>query len=217
VDLSGGRSRTAGIAGVDGGSGCAAGQREPVIGLGTHCWGARKLGVIVSATSVRSILRRHFLGPSPPKPCVVVGRWNGRCSRQARFAGRAASKDAQLLVPRHENAIAWAASSTNTNNHRELRGWSFRLLHSRRVSVQPGRGAAFSTPTDTPSRPEVYWIPLWGPLDAPAFKGCRHRALHGTGPHLCRQSRSLDRRMTPPHPGTGRLEACGVPEVGRPF
>ncbi len=45
--------------------GRADGAGEPSLGIPAHCGECRKLGIRVSATSVRRILRRHRLGPAP--------------------------------------------------------------------------------------------------------------------------------------------------------
>ena len=53
---------------------------EPTLGVCAHRGGVRKLGVQVSATSVRRILRRYRLGPAPRAGRRTASRFARRCA-----------------------------------------------------------------------------------------------------------------------------------------
>src|SRR5437764_15251059 len=65
VDLSGHRARPPGVGPRGGRPGAAPGAGNPRCGYVRIVGECRKLGVEVSATSVRTILRRHHFGPAP--------------------------------------------------------------------------------------------------------------------------------------------------------
>jgi putative transposase len=80
LDLSAYRPRQPRTAGRGGRPGSADGQGKPALGYLRIVGECRKLGIRVSATSVRRILRRHRLGPAPRRPGPS---WTGFLRAQA--------------------------------------------------------------------------------------------------------------------------------------